>query len=386
MEWIHDESFFSEDVIRERAEKHGFSDPVQVEYFLWDCEIAAQLQSEFSDFILKGGTAAQLYLPVEMQRGSIDVDIVCPLTEQEIVKVLSRVHERLQAVDFVRFAPKQPKKKIKMVTYLAKTPALVSPEKGKQREIKIDFLLEDLDLPTETLKEVETFAVNVKKLKCYSVSSLLGDKLLTLAENTVGITEPADIPKQVYDVSILSEEHELTLKELLETINVIGQLTPLEAGYRGLKLTPAEALDDVGKTMGKYGLLDTPGADAVAKRNITIFQQIYVNTSQKRPWYEWCARALRIRFLSQLLKATIEKQTTAEKALEAYASAVQIAELLKNVSGDEVKSLNRKLLDFAETEIPYPKNLRGKPLHRAFWQIVSQKNLNSIKNSIETRT
>jgi len=172
MVWIHDEKFFSEDVIRERAKQHGFSDPVQVEYFLWDCEIAAQLQSESSDFILKGGTAAQLYLPVAMQRGSIDVDIVCPLTEQEIVKLLSRVHERLRTVAFTRYTPKQPKKRIEMVTYIAETQALFSSEKGKRRRIKIDFLLEDLDLPTETVGEVETFAVNVKKLKCYSISSL----------------------------------------------------------------------------------------------------------------------------------------------------------------------------------------------------------------------
>jgi hypothetical protein len=86
MKWIHDEACFSEKKIIERAEKHGFSDPVQVEYFLWDCEIAAQLQSESSNFVLKGGAAAQLHLPVEMQRGSIDVDIVCPFTEQKIIK------------------------------------------------------------------------------------------------------------------------------------------------------------------------------------------------------------------------------------------------------------------------------------------------------------
>jgi len=385
MKWIHDEACFSEDRIKERAKKHGFSDPVQVEYFLWDCEIAAQLQSESSDFILKGGAAVQLYLPVEMQRGSIDIDIVCPFTEQEIVKVLSHIHERLQTVDFARYTPKNPKKKIDMVTYIAKTPAIVSSEKEKPREIKIDFLLEDLNLPTETVGGVETFAVDVKKLRCYSISALLGDKLLTLAENTIGITEPADIPKQVYDVSLLSEKHKPTQKHFSETIDVIGQLTPIEAGYRDLKLTSTDALKDVGKTMEKYGLLDTPGADAGIKRNITIFQQIYVNISQKRPWYEWCARALRIRFLSQLIEATIEKQTTAEKALNAYNSAIQTAEVLKTISGEEVKSLNKKLLDSADTEIPYPKNLRGKPLNRVFWQVVSPENLNSIKDYVETK-
>ena len=54
-------------------------------------------------------------------------------------------------------------------------PALIPSESGRPREVKIDFLLEDLKLPTQTVTDVDTFAVKVKKLRCYSVSSLLGD-------------------------------------------------------------------------------------------------------------------------------------------------------------------------------------------------------------------
>ncbi|MGF3523055.1 MAG: hypothetical protein ACQXXJ_08185 [Candidatus Bathyarchaeia archaeon] len=82
MAFIHDEAYFSEASIRERAERYGFSDPLPVELFLWDCEIAAQLQSVSEKFVLKGGAAVQLHLPVEMQRGSVDVDIICPYTKK----------------------------------------------------------------------------------------------------------------------------------------------------------------------------------------------------------------------------------------------------------------------------------------------------------------
>jgi len=105
-----------------------------------------------------------------------------------------------------------------MVTYIAKMPALICPPGRTSWEIKIDFLLEDLELPTAALIGVETFAVNVKKLKCYSVSSLLGDKLLTLAKNTIGIEELTDIPKQIYDVSVLSEKHAITLIDFLRLL------------------------------------------------------------------------------------------------------------------------------------------------------------------------
>jgi hypothetical protein len=383
MSLIHDEEYFSEKRIRERAEQYGFSDPLPVELFLWDCEIAAQLQNESSDFVLKGGAAAQLHLPVEMQRGSVDVDVVCPFTEEKIIEVLSRVHENLPKLEFEKYNPKRPKKEINMVTYLAKMPALVSLESGRSREVKIDFLLEDLELPSETIADVETFAVEVKKLKCYSVTSLLGDKLLTLAENTVGITRLADVPKQIYDVAVLSEEHKPTVKQFSEIVDVIEELAPLELRYRDLEIGISDVLDDVERTMERYGLLDTAGADDSLKRNVTNFQQFYVSTSQKWPWYEWSARALRILFLSNLVKATIEGQISVKEAWNMYDSAVQTSQAVMNVKGEEVKVLKRKLMDSADRKIPYFKNLKGKPLHRVFWQIVSRKNLFSIQDLVE---
>lgn len=379
MPLIHDEAYFSQETIRERARRYGFSDPLPVEFFLWDCEIAAQLQSESEDFILKGGTAAQLHLPVPLQRGSIDVDIVCPFKEQEIAEVLSRVHERTPIVEFEKYTPKRPKKEIEMVTYLAKMPALIPSESGRLREVKIDFLLENLDLPAETVMNVETFAVNVKKLKCYSLSSLVGDKLLTLAEKTVGIVEPANMPKQIYDVSVLTEEHKLTQRQLSEVIDAIKKLTPIEAGYRELKLTPVDALNDVEKTMENYCLLDTPAADTNIKRNIADFQATYVSASQKKPWFEWCVRALRIRFLCQLVRADIEKQLTLAEALDSYNLAAQTAQVLETVKGEDAKALSKKLMEFVSSELHYRKYLKGKPLHRLFWQAVDRHNLVTIR-------
>lgn len=385
MTWIHDESYFTEEKVRDQARKYGFSDPIQIEFFLWDCEIAAQLQRESEDFVLKGGAAAQLHLPVEMQRGSVDVDIVCPYTKEEIAEILSRIHERIPMVQFEKYTPKRPHKEISMVTYLAKTSPLIPSENGRLREVKIDFLLEDLKLPAQVITDVETFALKVKSLRCYSVTSLIGDKILTLAENTVGIVDQSDVPKQVYDVSVLSEKHNLTEKQFAEVLNVISKVVPLEAGYRDLKITPADVLNDIEKTMDKYVLLDSAGADAGIKRNISNFQQFYVSASQKWPWYEWCARALRIRFLSRLLKVTFEKKMNVKEAFNEYNSAAQIAQMLTRISGEKIKIVNKILRDLADEQIPNFKELKGKPLHRVFWQIVSQKNLPDIRESVNAQ-
>jgi len=176
-----------------------------------------------------------------------------------------------------------------------------------------------------------------------------------------------------------------TVKQFSEIVDVIEKLVPLEVRYRDLKITISDILNDVERTMEKYGLLDTAGADASLKRNVTNFQQFYVSMTQKRPWYEWSAMALRIHFLSNLIKATIEGQIKAKEAWNAYDLAVQTAQTLMNVKGEEIKVLNKKLMASADKKVPYFKNLKGKPLHRVFWQVVSRKNLFSIQDLVKTQ-
>jgi predicted nucleotidyltransferase component of viral defense system len=386
MEFIHDKAFFSQARIRERAEQYGFSDPLPVELFLWDCEIAAQIQSESDSCILKGGTAVQLHLPVEMQRGSVDVDIVHPFKEQEIANMLSHIQKKLQLIEFERYNPKRPKKNINLITYIAKTPALLPSVNNKPREIKIDFLSENLGLPTETISGVETFAVEIKKLKCYSITSLIGDKLLTLAENTVGITELADIPKQLYDISLLIERNPPEQKQFSEIVNVIETLTPVEASYRNIKLSSKEALTDIEKTMKKYSILDTAGADANIKANINNFQQFYVSTSQRKAWYKWSTWALKIRFLVQIITAIIDKQITSKEAAEECNTAFKTEQTLKLVRGEDINKLKKQLMEAADTKIPYYKELKGKPVERVLWQVLSRKNLAIIRELVEPTT
>jgi hypothetical protein len=271
-----------------------------------------------------------------------------------------------------------------MVTYLARMPAVLPSGSGRPREVKIDFLLEDLTLPTYIVTDAETFAVKVKRLRCYSAISLIGDKLLTLAENTIGITDSADIPKQIYDVAVLSERHNPTPEQFPEIVKIIEAVSQLEIGYRSLKITVVDALADVERTMEKYGLLDTTDANPEVKRNIASFQQFYVSASQKRPLYEWCARALRIRFLSELIRAIVEGKATAEEAGNEYDLAVKIAQSLRALSGEKIKEVNKQLTASAGQQIPHFKSLKGKPLHRVFWQVVSRNNLTKIHDLVKT--
>ena len=380
MSLIHDTEYFAKEEILERAGRFEFPNPLAVEIFLWDCELAAQFQNACTDVVLKGGAATQLHLPLERQRGSIDVDIEAPLKAPDMTDVVGKVRESLgELVDFKLHKPKKPIPKLPLVTYFAKTPSALGLERRRELDIKIDILLERLDLPSVILRNVRTFAVDVKRMKCLTVGALAGDKLLTLAKGSVGMELESDYPKQVYDIDAVLESSEISERTVSEMVTSVKALTELEAGYRNLKTSPTEALDDVIATMDEYSLVDTSGGDSAIRKNIEGFQQFFVNKSQRVPLYGWSSRSLKIRFLATLIREHIEDRLSETDIAGAIARSKNIAMRLDKITGKAVIDLRRRLLDLAETKIAYFREMRGKPLRRVFWQIVTPRNLRDVE-------
>lgn len=73
---FHERKDFERETFAKRMEKLGFKNMARMELFLWDLELFLQIQSILGDrIVLKGGAATQFYLPVEMQRTSVDIDM-----------------------------------------------------------------------------------------------------------------------------------------------------------------------------------------------------------------------------------------------------------------------------------------------------------------------
>jgi hypothetical protein len=383
MSLIHDVRYFAKEEILDRARKYEFPNPLAVEIFLWDCELATQFQNVCGDILLRGGAAAQLHLPLEKQRGSIDIDIGAPLNQSEMKDVVGKVRESIgEFVKFKLHKPKKPIPKLPLMTYFAKMPTVLDLRRRRELEIKIDILLERLDLPTVLLENVQTFAVDVKRMRCLTVGALIGDKLLTLAKGSVGMELESDYPKQVYDIDALLKSAEISGQVVSEMVTSIKKLTELEAGYRNLKITPGEALRDVIATMDGYSLVDTSGGDLGIKKNIRGFQQFFVNQSQRSPFYGWSSKSLKIRFLATLIGEHIENRLSENDVARAITQSENIALRLDKVSGRAVIELRKRLLDLAETKIPYFKEMKGKPLGRVFWQIVTPRNLQDVESLV----
>jgi len=378
MSLINDPINFTKEEIQKRAAKYEFPNPLAVELFLWDCEIASHLQKTSADIVLKGGTAAQLYLPLEKQRGSRDIDMITPLKKSEVAEIVEINSQSLKGqVRFIEYTPKKPVPNLSLVTYLARTRSKINMRENL--EVKIDIFYESPKLPFMELNNIQTYAVDVKRMMCLSPGALIGDKLLTLAEGSIGLELESDYPKQIYDVDMLLQSREITNKTVSDMLTSIKTNTQLEASYRKIDMTELDALRDVTKTMNRYSQVDTSGADSIMKRDIEGFQQFFVNKTQRKPYYEWSERSLRIRFLTLLLNKTIRNELTESDLCKIIAESYRIALQFNTFTDNMIVDLRKQLLSLAESKIPFFKELKGKPLERVFWQVVTPENLQKMK-------
>jgi len=300
---IHGSGAFSKEELSRRAGKYGFSQPQILELFAWDYEMTAQLQTLSDALVLKGGTAAQLYLPAEAQRGSVDVDLTTQLSGDEFNQVISKISRKFRVFtplfQFKKYSPKAPKVNVPMTTYDVLLPSVFK----ENCSIKVDALNSRLSLPTVQMSGIETFAIRVSKVKTLSLGALIGDKLLTLAGETIGIASEEDYPKQIYDIEMLTFKVGKPTQSLVEhAAEAIEKIALEEAQFRGIKTSSPNVLKDVEKTMERYSLVDLAAGSLSTKRYINNFQQFYVNrTEMSTRLYEWSSRALRIRFLATLM-------------------------------------------------------------------------------------
>lgn len=386
MNLLHDPVYFEKNEILRRADVFEFPNPLAVELFLWDCEIASQLQKLSDVIILKGGAAAQLHLPVEMQRGSIDVDVVARFNDEEVLEIISDLSQSLgDAVSIRLHEPKDPAQNIPMKTFFMSVPTVLELHDRDALEIKIDFLMEDLDLPTIQLEKIPTFALDVEKITCFTRGVMIGDKILTLAKESVGLTLISDYPKQIYDVDNLISYNELSEEDVNHIIKSIKEHTILELGYRSIDASLSEVLTHIISTMDEYASVDTSRGEDNIKNNIDGFQQFYVKKSQRKPHYGWSIKCLKIKFLVKLISVHLDDQLTIVDICDFFNRSVKSSNKLGQITGDLIKKYRDNLLEMAEGYISYFKELRGKSLERVFWQVLTLNNLEKIESLLDSR-
>lgn len=277
---IHPREYFELDHINERQARYNFTQAVKVETFLWDLELYGQLQNRFGDrVILKGGAAAQLFFPPERQRTSVDIDVIYLGDEGSLPDALDAIHESFGKDDlyfkFDKYEPENPQTQLPLITYFVPVPT-VTGAKGPAN-IKIDFhLMDRFDLATVELEQASAFVVPLAfKPRCLSPGALIGDKLLTLAQGSIGIPPERedDIPKQLYDLDGLTRE--VNHQEFGTVKAAMSNLFERELSVRSEKVSIKESYGQMVDLLERYSNLDSPQGDERVRTAIHNFRGNY---------------------------------------------------------------------------------------------------------------
>jgi hypothetical protein len=397
---IHDRKCFDRRTLEERLKQLEFNSLARMELFLWDLEIFLQIQSILKEkIVLKGGAAAQFYLPLDYQRTSVDIDMICATGIEEVETALSSIEQRFGGTNDLfkprPHKPKDPKAHLPMMTYYMDVPSVCIEKElfGKKtagtQEIKIEFHFTDEPLVIHRISSARIFALETQETyQILPVDDLIGDKLTTLGPNTIGIpAERADEQiKQLYDISWLLKFNwgNIDLSRVRKSFLARAKS---EAKQRSLTANMREIFSDMTVQMKQLSVMDLEN-DRKLLKLINDFQSLYVRKEQNRSPGEWAIIGAKIRLLLDYLS----RNKDATKPLNSLFQCEQSLEF-NHLQGLEKGQLARRFREeFSkkfEQYSDYPaKILKGKSPARILWAVVNMDNVDEliawIRRFIET--
>ncbi|MFH1066076.1 MAG: nucleotidyl transferase AbiEii/AbiGii toxin family protein [Nanoarchaeota archaeon] len=363
--------YLKKEEIMSRTQKYGFPQPWLVELMVYDFEVFRRLLQFSKKFVLKGGAAAQMYIPVEQQRASIDIDLITGLTPQEIEHIFM---EKLAGTgDFAKiisYKPKNAKNAIPLVTYLIDFPSAV--KEGQMMQLKVDILFEEVgSYKVSNIGDKELFAAKIEdKIPCIKLGSLVADKLLTLASKSIGIEESRQdqLPKQVYDLlHLIGSMKKTDYRDMLFSFERIAKA---EMKFRGLEHNIGEIISHIDEALAEFAEADI--VQGRMKKLINDFQSAYVNRKSRVGLQEWCIGALKLKYLLKTIKFAL---ITGGSKCEPYTLFKQCEHELnkiKTMNMPQKIALREHLTARAQKELTNWKVLKGKSEERLFLELLQK--------------
>ncbi len=295
---ILEKDVFLRTEIEKRMNDGGFNSLSKFELFIWDLEMFLQLQRKLGEkIILKGGAATQFYVPVTSQRTSIDIDMICLASREEVHKVISEIENEFSGADdyfkFRLYEPKNPKLGLDTLeTYFQTVPSICNEQelfatKGKQ-EVKIEFIFSKDEYTINNIKQPELFALETEKeFNVLAFEHLFADKLTTLGPNTIGISDERsdEQVKQIYDVITLFVSN---LDQVLENKQLIKsnyeKVAHIECLIHNIKYNRDLLFEDLKMLINRLKNIES---DSNLLQRVNDFQALYLRRCVNRDKTEW---------------------------------------------------------------------------------------------------
>lgn len=240
--------------LQAQKERLEVRDAALLERCIHALDLVARLRHAGLEFVFKGGTSLVLYLK-PLRRLSIDVDIACGATLEEIKRALDAVV--YPARPFIRYRHQDHRDRDEPPTkhFLVSFNSVIHP--GQESHILLDVLFEpavypevaEVDLAADFIQTTGPTPVRVPTVDC-----LLGDKLAAFAPRTIGVLqdpppnragdpmEPQQtrVAKQLYDVA--------QLFDIAHSIDAVRRtyeaIRPVQNGWRRRNFTTEDTLRD----------------------------------------------------------------------------------------------------------------------------------------------
>ncbi|NLD05941.1 MAG: nucleotidyl transferase AbiEii/AbiGii toxin family protein [Synergistaceae bacterium] len=384
---------FERGTIEARMILGGFNSISRFELFLWDLEILLQLQKRLgSKIVLKGGAAAQFYIPIKAQRTSVDIDVICRASEMEVQDVLSEIEHSLggtgEVFKFRKHMPQNPRIALSSLsTYFMTVPTTCTDKeligRGAKQEVKLELLFVDEEYPINKIQSPQLFAVetdaifNVLPFEC-----LFADKLTTLGPNTIGIPDERSDEqfKQIYDLVTMFDANSGYTLEKVDAIKEHYQnAAHHECRLHSIAYDERHLLEDMSNIISK--LRDIENDDQLT-RIANDFQSLYIKRTQIRTKSDWATALTKLQLLTERIFENNRNIDMIEE-IEELITKLQFNDIRGPERGKKIIAV-KKALKIICNGIPNIRaDLFNKKPERVIWELLLHKDMENITVALE---
>lgn len=372
-----------------RLKANKFNNLARMELFLWDLEIFMQIQSLLkSKIVLKGGAAVQFYLPIEYQRSSIDIDIICSVSKKEIEIILKRIESKFsgegELFKFRLHKPRNPKTNLPLYTYYMTVPSICSDRElfrtqSNIQEVKIEFFTSNKYYKINRISSPSLFAIkSSNKYNILNLNQLFADKLTTIGPNTIGIQKRRydELIKQLYDIDMLFKFNFRNLN-FYEIKRSFITRAKLECKYRKIRFSLNIIKSDILDFLKQIANIDfNNNADFI--KLINDFQSLYLKRSINRNIPQWAVVGSKLYLIIDCLMSR-KYDFSKLKYIFQIEDYLEFNHLKGYKKGEYIKKFKSEfLLRFKKyCKNPFSK-IQGKSVLRLIWVILSKDNIEDI--------
>lgn len=376
--------------IEKRMIDGHFGSLSKFELFIWDLEMFLQFQRKLGDkIILKGGAATQFYIPISSQRTSVDIDMICLATRQEVYSAIAEIENGFKGEgEYCKLrlhVPKNPKVGLDALeTYYETVPSICNGKelfatRGRQ-EVKIEFIFSKNQYDICKITQPELFALNTKQMfHVLPFEHLFADKLTTLGPNTIGVSElrSDEQAKQIYDVITLFLSNIDIVFELKSQIKVHYENTALdECAIHGISYDLQELVADMKTLIGRLKNIEN---DAQLFQRMNDFQALYLRRPVNRDRAQWAIVGYQLDLLISFLFYD-DKRVLRFREIEEFITKLKF----EHVRGPERGAINNEVRKVLETSFGkiegYSKEFFRKRIDRIIWELLALVDFDDIKD------